>query len=99
MRFTFTLITFLFVTTLGWAQTILFQDTFEEDKNKWTFNGDGFDSKVDDKNSVDDFLSTPGEELEQRYKDFQKIYQEKIINLVYCIFYRFLLKNFPDKFI
>ncbi len=48
MRFTFTLITFLFVTTLGWAQTILFQDTFEEDKNKWTFNGDGFDSKVDD---------------------------------------------------
>ena len=48
MRFTFTLITFLLVTSLGWTQTILFQDTFEDDKNKWTFNGDGFDSKVDD---------------------------------------------------
>ena len=48
MRSTFTLITFLLVTSLGWTQTILFQDTFEDDKNKWTFNGDGFDSKVDD---------------------------------------------------
>ena len=48
MRFTFTLVIFLLVKSLGWSQTILFQDTFEEDKNKWTFNGDGFDSKVDD---------------------------------------------------
>ena len=48
MRFTFTLVLFLLVKSLGWSQTILFQDTFEEDKNKWTFNGDGFDSKVDD---------------------------------------------------
>ncbi len=58
-----------------------------------------FDSKVNDKNSLDNFLLTSSVELEQRYKDFQKIYHEKIINLVYGIFYRFLLKNFPDKFI
>lgn len=58
-----------------------------------------FDSKTDDQNSVDSFLSTSREELENRYEDFQRIYHEKIINLVYGIFYRFLLKNFPDKFI
>ena len=37
MRFTFTLVIFLLVKSLGWSQTILFQDTFEEDKNKITF--------------------------------------------------------------
>ena len=48
MRFTFTLITLLFISSIGLAQTVIFNDTFQEDKNKWTFNGDGFDSKVDD---------------------------------------------------
>lgn len=48
MRFTFTLITFLFISSIGLAQTVIFNDTFQEDKNKWTYNGDGFDSKVDD---------------------------------------------------
>ncbi|MCD8519223.1 MAG: hypothetical protein LRY32_07090 [Flavobacterium sp.] len=30
------------------AQTVIFHDTFDEDKNKWAYNGDGFNSKVDD---------------------------------------------------
>jgi hypothetical protein len=47
MRFTFTLLTFFLVTTFGFAQKALFNDTFQDDTNKWTFNGDGFDSKVD----------------------------------------------------
>ncbi len=48
MRFTFSLITFLLIANFGLAQTIIFHDTFDDDKNKWTYNGDGFDSKVDD---------------------------------------------------
>ena len=48
MRFTFPLITFLLIANFGLAQTIIFHDTFDDDKNKWTYNGDGFDSKVDD---------------------------------------------------
>jgi outer membrane protein OmpA-like peptidoglycan-associated protein len=48
MRFTFTFLTLLFVTSFALAQTVIFHDTFDEDKNKWTYNGDGFNSKVDD---------------------------------------------------
>lgn len=48
MRFTFTFLTFLLITHFGWAQTVIFHDTFDEDKNKWAYNGDGFNSKVDD---------------------------------------------------
>lgn len=56
------------------------------------------DSKVKEQSKVDDFLSVSEVELENRYKYFQELYNEKIINLVYWIFYRFLLKNFPEKF-
>jgi len=48
MRFTFTFLTLLFVTSFALAQTVIFHDTFDEDKNKWAYNGDGFNSKVDD---------------------------------------------------
>lgn len=48
MRFTFTLITLLFISSIGLAQTVIFHDTFQEDKNKWTYNGDGFNTKIDD---------------------------------------------------
>ena len=56
------------------------------------------DSKSDYQTRVDDFLSTSREELNERYINFQNLYKEKIISLIYGIFYRFLLKNFPDKF-
>lgn len=48
MRFTFTLITLLFVSSIGLAQTVIFDDSFKEDKNKWIYNGDGFNTKIDD---------------------------------------------------
>ncbi len=56
------------------------------------------DSKIDNQLRIDDFLSIPKEELIDRYNNFQELYKEKIINLVYWIFYKFLSKNFPDKF-
>ncbi|WP_445716937.1 OmpA family protein [Flavobacterium sp.] len=37
----------LLITTNAFSQNVLFQDTFNEDLNKWTYNGDGFDSKID----------------------------------------------------
>jgi len=46
MRFTLTLIAILFVSSLSLAQTIIFNDTFQDDTNKWVVNGDGFDSKI-----------------------------------------------------
>ena len=48
MRFTFTFLTFLLITHFGWAQTVIFHDTFDQDKNKWSYSGDGFESKIDD---------------------------------------------------
>lgn len=48
MRFIFSLVTFLLIANFGLAQTIIFHDNFDEDKNKWTYNGDGFDSNVAD---------------------------------------------------
>ncbi|WP_374400782.1 OmpA family protein [Flavobacterium sp.] len=48
MRFTFTFLTLFFVTSFALAQTVIFHDTFDEDKNNWAYNGDGFNSKVDD---------------------------------------------------
>lgn len=48
MRFTFTFLTFLLITHFGWAQTLIFHDTFDQDKNKWSYSGDGFESKIDD---------------------------------------------------
>ncbi len=52
MRFTFTLITLLFISSIGLAQTVIFNDTFQDDKNKWTYNGDGFNSKIDDEKLI-----------------------------------------------
>lgn len=46
MRFTLTFIAILFVSSLSLAQTIIFNDTFQDDTNKWVVNGDGFDSKI-----------------------------------------------------
>ncbi len=47
MRFIFTLFSFFLVSTFVQAQSVLFNDSFESDTNKWTFSGDGFDSEVD----------------------------------------------------
>ena len=47
MRFTFTFLTFLLITHFGWAQTVIFHDTFDQDKNKWSYSGDGFESKIE----------------------------------------------------
>ena len=47
MRITFTLITFLFLTAIGFSQSVIFNDTFDEDKNNWTNQSDGFESKID----------------------------------------------------
>ena len=46
MRFTFTLIIFLFVSSLGLAQTVLFHDTFQDDKNKWTLSQNNITSYI-----------------------------------------------------
>ena len=35
MRFTLTLIAILLVSSLGLAQTIIFNDSFQDDTNKW----------------------------------------------------------------
>jgi outer membrane protein OmpA-like peptidoglycan-associated protein len=48
MRFTLTLIAILLVSSLGLAQTIIFNDSFQDDTNKWIVNSDGFDSKIND---------------------------------------------------
>ncbi|MDD3145181.1 MAG: hypothetical protein PHV23_03650 [Candidatus Gracilibacteria bacterium] len=54
--------------------------------------------KNNDQQNIDDFLGLSKEDLDIKYKSFQKIYEEKIKTLIYGIFYNFLLKNFPDKF-
>jgi len=56
------------------------------------------DSKLDEQEKISNFLSVSRKELDIKYKNFQKLYNEKIVNLIYWIFYKFLLKNFPDKF-
>nr|MDD3720546.1 hypothetical protein [Candidatus Gracilibacteria bacterium] len=55
-------------------------------------------SRDKDQNKVDDFLSIDREEIQNRYNDFQKMYKDRIIPLIYGVFYRFLIKNFPEKF-
>lgn len=55
-------------------------------------------SRDKDQNKVDDFLSIDREEIQNRYNDFQKMYKDRIIPLIYWVFYRFLIKNFPEKF-
>ena len=46
MRLTFTLLTFLLVSTFGLAQNVKFNDTFDDDKNTWSSNSDGFVTSV-----------------------------------------------------
>lgn len=46
MRFTFTLLTFFLVITFGLAQNVLFHDTFQDDKNKWTSNQNNITSYI-----------------------------------------------------
>lgn len=57
-----------------------------------------FNSSDEDQIKVDKFLTIDKEELQKRYKDFQSMYESKIIKFIYWIFYRFLLKSFPEKF-
>lgn len=47
MRLITTFFIFLFVTSVGVAQTVLFEDTFEKDSYSWAFSGDGFTSSVE----------------------------------------------------
>jgi len=56
------------------------------------------DWNSNDQKNIDHFLWLSRDDLELRYSSFQKIYEEKIKSLINWIFYRFLLKNFPDKF-
>ena len=46
MRLTFTLLTFFLVITFGLAQNVLFHDTFQDDKNKWTSNQNNITSYI-----------------------------------------------------
>ena len=46
MRLTFTLLSFLLVSTFGLAQNVKFNDTFDDDKNTWSSNSDGFVTSV-----------------------------------------------------
>ena len=46
MRLTFTLLTFLLVSTFGLAQNVKFNDTFDDDKNTWSSNSEGFVTAV-----------------------------------------------------
>ena len=46
MRLTLTLITLLFISSIGLAQTVLFNDTFQDDKNKWTLNQNNINSYI-----------------------------------------------------
>jgi len=45
---------------------------------------------------LQDFLSISREEVDKRNADFNNLYNEKIIPLVYGIFYRYLSKTFPN---
>ena len=47
MRFTFPLFFFILFVNFGLAQEIIFQDSFDQDNNKWTYTGDAFTSKVE----------------------------------------------------
>lgn len=46
--------------------------------------------------NVNNFLEIPQDELKERYKKFQEIYDSQIQPLVYGIFYLFMKKNFPS---
>ncbi len=42
-------------------------------------------------------LSIDRDEVDRRNWDFNDLYNEKIIPLIYWVFYRYLAKTFPDK--
>lgn len=46
---------------------------------------------------IHDFLETSQEELQKRYDEFQRLYEQQIKPLIYWIFYNFLKKNFPEN--
>lgn len=52
----------------------------------------------DDENQqkINEFLSLPREELQERYKKFQELYESEVLPLVYGLFYSFLKKSFPE---
>ena len=53
-------------------------------------------SEAENQERINDFLSIPREELNERYKKFQELYESEILPLVYWLFYSFLKKNFPE---
>lgn len=53
--------------------------------------------KLNNNDELQQFLSIDDQEVVERNQQFKKIYESKIIPLVYWIFYRNLHKTFPDK--
>lgn len=54
-------------------------------------------SDDNNKKELQEFLSLSIDEIKEKNEEFEKIYNEKIIPLIYWIFYRYLSKNFPNK--
>lgn len=53
--------------------------------------------KLQNQDELEKFLTISQEEIQARNKEFETIYNEKIIPLVYWIFYKNLSKTFPNK--